>query len=653
MTQSTSKIAVIAALALTLAVISLVKADLYVHNPRGSNDRNCERDANRRNGNRLFNSENNAAGGYACPRAVGGPGVKTPTMYYYEGSELYLQWTNQHSCGVHNNYCQLVIQYMCNDTVIGTDNTYGEYYSVRDGIPNDANDDATDTITEATQNNLRYGQHEPFDNYKKCTIRDRNKGLYIADRGLGGNSAIYTRQNNGGERFGFECTEEHDYYPYWHFSPWVDIAIFTSNTSMCQWYQENSQNVVGRGECWDSTKTNYLRYNNIKDCLTNNANNKWVTVPAWGVPPPECLSASLIASRDNHLGNTNDGSGEMASYKWKIPFVKEMPKDPITNKVHHNNCVLRFRYNITTTEIPFFLDSKYNYVANSKTPTNTPIRQDPWTEFGYDHPLHLAVNTNQYGRTFQDRSYVFAIKERPQNVPSYVTIHNLNVRGKRGNIVNVYPSVEYDFVPTDLEVNGDDLIHMQWTGSDYNPNRTPNNAEGGPEDKAQGGYRADRNNIVQMDVAGLNTPRPFSGITMFLTEDGKVDKELVHKLAFLGQNIYDNSTTNPKACLSKAQLLAQNNQNTAAAELDDQNCGKLANTPYGPYFDAGLVKMYASGKFYYMSTRNNNFSNRGQKATLTVRNARFAAAPTMMSFNYSGMMVLIMICLFIVNQIVF
>ena len=42
------------------------------------------------------------------------------------------------------------------------------------------------------------------------------------------------------------------------------------------------------------------------------------------------------------------------------------------------------------------------------------------------------------------------VMQRPADVPADRRIVNYNVRGRRGNIVQVYPSVEYDFVPQDL-----------------------------------------------------------------------------------------------------------------------------------------------------------------------------------------------------------
>lgn len=40
-----------------LAVASLALGDVYMHNPRGSNNRLNERSANRQNANRLFDSQ--------------------------------------------------------------------------------------------------------------------------------------------------------------------------------------------------------------------------------------------------------------------------------------------------------------------------------------------------------------------------------------------------------------------------------------------------------------------------------------------------------------------------------------------------------------------------------------------------------------------
>ena len=75
-----------------------------------------------------------------------------------------------------------------------------------------------------------------------------------------------------------------------------------------------------------------------------------------------------------------------------------------------------------------------------------------------DYFVALKLNTNQYGRIFQDRSYVFSIKPLPnssaeadnnkdtpmidavgmqQALKNGGKIYNVNVRGKRGNIVQV------------------------------------------------------------------------------------------------------------------------------------------------------------------------------------------------------------------------
>jgi len=604
----------VVAVALVAMLAALVNADVYMQNPRGSNNRNCETNDNRNNDNRLFDSQNNGAGGYACPRDAYDTNIDTPRMYYLQGSVLQIQWTAQHSCGMGNNDCQIVLQFACNDTLQS---------NVRDGKPATRTDPATDTVQIATYTSPRSGVHESLTYYQKCATRYRNGGLYISDQALQNNGALQTtspatatRQNANQNRYGLECAEERDYYPYWHPTPWRDIAVFTTRTENCTFYQKESQNVAARGECFsDATQTKPLPYNTEGQCR-GTGNGVWVVQPAWGIDPPQCLDASSISGRDNHLGSV--GTNQMASYNWTIPTW-----------IADESCVLRIRYNITTLDTPWYAD----YTNNGK---NALIEQNPFRDWGHGWPLQIPFNTNQGGRTFQDRSYVFAIRKRPVGVPTNANIYNINVRGKRGNIVQTYPALEYDFVPNFLQVFGSDYVHFQWTGSDYNPARNPNDANGGPQfpdNNGNNGARSDRSNIVQLDKQGLSVPRLAQYNTLFMNDQGQADLDFIYKMAILGQPV--NLTSGPdaatKTCLTRSQLATKNNvngdtniANSQAIKFDPQNCAAL--NAAGVYFDAGPVQLKASGIFHYFSSRNNAFSNRSQKGTLVVIGGVFAGA---------------------------
>jgi len=74
--------------------------------------------------------------------------------------------------------------------------------------------------------------------------------------------------------------------------------------------------------------------------------------------------------------------------------------------------------------------------------------------------------------------------------------------------------------------------------------------------------------------------------------------------------------TETQCCLTLAQLQAIGGDTTQ----NIQNCG-LLNADGANYFNGGLVKMIKAGVYNYMSTRNNNFTNRSQKGTVTVSSA--------------------------------
>lgn len=320
------------------------------------------------------------------------------------------------------------------------------------------------------------GLHEPFEWYDSCVIRNRNKGLFTADQELDNDYAIYTRQNPEGNQYGYECPEERDYYPYFHPNPWKDIAILTDTTERCDFYQQESHNIKSRGACVNKQYAFlYNQFNNKAECEANKL--EWLEFHnflekaenlkdeneckrknyIWGyasdfytssnlkkeclVPltAPECLNAPW--TRSNHLGNSREGRA--SNFTWNLPYFPSQ-----TNQ----RCVVRIRYNISTDDYdPYQTDAKFNDIGKNGL-SKSPVRNNPVISVpSAKKALRLAINTQQFGRTFQDRSHTFLMKPRPTEILKK-RIVNLNVRGKRGNIVQVYPAVEYDFVPNNAEV---------------------------------------------------------------------------------------------------------------------------------------------------------------------------------------------------------
>jgi len=231
----------------------------------------------------------------------------------------------------------------------------------------------------------------------------------------------------------------------------------------------------------------------------------------------------------------------------------------------------------------------------------SPIQENPTVDVGADlMGLRLAVNTAQFGRTFQDRSHVFYIAPRPAMVPAGAKILNLNVRGKRGNIVQTYPSTEYDFIPNRVEWSTNDFIHLQWTGSNTHNNGDPG-GDGQTGDAGEGTTGTDRHNWAQMLDLRDNYPIPLDKFpNNFFTKT----------------QCWDSNGTPTATWLDCALTLATAGQFRTVAQATSTFEFQLDDAPAS--FIGGMILKVQPGVYNYMCTRNNNFSNRSHKGTLII-----------------------------------
>lgn len=83
--------------------------------------------------------------------------------------------------------------------------------------------------------------------------------------------------------------------------------------------------------------------------------------------------------------------------------------------------------------------------------------------------LQLALNTAQLGRTFQDRTHVFLLIPR-SHLPEkhqHSHINYITSMGKRGNIVQTYPAMEYRFFPERVQATTDTVLCFVWSGKHH------------------------------------------------------------------------------------------------------------------------------------------------------------------------------------------
>lgn len=701
-------------LASIAALLAVANADCYLHNPKGSNDRLNEQSAARDNENRLFDSQNNNRGGYNVGDLdpvngftatdwmasatemydfrflyTAGQLQKQYEMLYFEQSQISVTWTNQHAAGNAKVNSAIILQFICDTfpraTSAGTDGTYGpgnslsgwsngavgetlaaqlRQHGLRVELYNGGNTNTPNaptltassiTSTYSSNNANDNGRRESEEYYALCNARNRNNGLFTADQQLQGSTQIYSRQNPAGTRYGLECQEERDYYPWWNPSPFHDIAIITPDVAWCNsTIAPQSQNVVKKYQCVytnvDGTTaistwlpTTSIAEENLNETNCNALSSSgfsWQGI-SWNARRPACIESYY--SRDNHLGNT-DGSlrgGKMAGYDWILPTVSNLnsqhycyvysysitgsqtPVSHADNTSPTINCVrmmLRIRYNISTMDYdPHNTDYRMN--QNNDEGVISPIQEDPTVDVGVlAQGLQLAINTAQTGRTFQDTTHTFLVCEQPSDAPwKGQTILNINVRGKRGNIVETFPAIEFDFEPQMVFVVPGQCMHFQWDGSNTHNNGDPG-GDGQTGDAGQGREGSDRSNLVQIRAMDESYP-----ITYDKTSPTFFDSVTCHHPLFGGTTM---SSQDCQLVLGSggfyrmvadvASYITTYGSSGVLDYLMDNVSGAFRQGVMVCVNSNALSSQSATLPFSFVSTRNNAFTNRSQKLNMLV-----------------------------------
>merc|ERR1719493_572045 len=301
---------------------------------------------------------------------------------------------------------------------------------------------------------------------------------------------------------------------------------------------------------------------------------------------------------------------------------------------------------------PYATDSECNQDSNANV--QSPVQQNPTVDVGVEmQGLKLALNTAQTGRTFQDRSHVMRIMRRPKDGQATVaalamstTVKNVVIQGKRGNIVQTFPAVEYDFYPKKLELEVGECAAFQWTGSNTHNNGNPA-GDGQAGDAGEGRGGSDRSNLMQYMDKNSSYPMPLDVNLQDVLDEVKdklpVDIDLDDikdkvKQLLQNANVFEtysgrqvstgaaaDATTGLPTTDRDAQVYFMSGGFYRYEDQVNANNYLNGNSQLNVLLNNAPATMKSMtvcptepGEYVMGSTRNNNFSNRDQKLTIIV-----------------------------------
>lgn len=477
---------------------------------------------------------------------------------------------------------------------------------------------------------------------------------------------------------GFECKFERENHPassYNHKTMWNDIVIY-SDASDCSFENFRVYECV---EKWDNGQYKHKSiYNKRSECLENGGEwikfYRWIDEAAdiedkkscnalrndpeyagmkfvWGrpidyqamaqdqLPPEKCLlqpptpkcRKSSLKVRPNVFSN-NDFTHDWPTFDWEIPrFYSNTPKKCVMRVRHFLESKKRKRQQQVNAENQCIsVDDKKLFLSRFNNGINKLASDGPTSD------RNLQKMKKFYPKTvFQDRSHIFKLNPRPENMEE-VDIQTISVRGKRCNIVQCFPAVEYDFVPEEIDIPNGRAVQFVWTGSNHHDNQNSQGNDGQAGAEGNGQANTDRNNVMQIYAADdsrnqekgqkSNFPVPFENETLF----GQAEKLIWMPEGFYprnqkfdgSQNLENNEANQLKNWLGHATSgtywCHDNSCRTSASEGELKNVLQLDNMY--PNFVGSVFVPRSDSTFTYVSTRNSDFSNRSQKGIIRTGN---------------------------------